>query len=197
MPGNPPPFSTEKEGLLLYLRQQRDGLRYAAYGLTEEQIRLRPTHSALTIGGLLKHAASTEHGWTQLMIGGSNEATEESYVQEFHVHDTDTLTGLVARLDGVAAATEAATNGLESLDVSVSLPEAPWYPQASQGYSARWILLHVLEELARHAGHADILREHIDGATMFELMAGAEGWPETEWIKPWRPPEAAADAPTG
>jgi hypothetical protein len=48
-------------------------------------------------------------------------------------------------------------------------------------------LLHLLEELARHAGHADIIREHIDGATMYELMAGAEGWPETDWLKPWRP----------
>ena len=55
----------------------------------------------------------------------------------------------------------------------------------------RWILIHVIEELARHAGHADIIREHIDGATMYELMAGAEGWPETPWIKPWRPAGSA------
>jgi uncharacterized damage-inducible protein DinB len=194
MPGNPPPFRTEREGLLLYLRQQRDGLKYAAYGLTEEQIRLRPTRSALTIGGLLKHAASTERGWTQLMVGGSGGGTEESYDDEFRVADSDTLTGLLAQLDEVAGETEAATNALESLDVTVSLPEAPWYPSDPSGYSARWILLHVLEELARHAGHADILREHIDGATMVELMAGAEGWPETEWIKPWRPPAAPSDA---
>jgi tRNA uridine 5-carboxymethylaminomethyl modification enzyme len=45
------------------------------------------------------------------------------------------------------------------------------------------------EEIARHAGHADIVRESIDGATMFELMAGAEGWPATEWLEPWQPPE--------
>jgi hypothetical protein len=51
----------------------------------------------------------------------------------------------------------------------------------------RWVLLHLIEELARHAGHADIVRESIDGATAYELMAAAEGWPETDWLKPWKP----------
>ena len=45
----------------------------------------------------------------------------------------------------------------------------------------------VINELARHSGHADIIRESIDGATMYELIAGLEGWPETDWIKPWKP----------
>ena len=71
---------------------------------------------------------------------------------------------------------------LDDLGDKVQLPAAPWYPHDPEGFSARWILLHVLEELARHAGHADIIREHIDGATMYELMAGAEGWPETDWL---------------
>ena len=68
-----------------------------------------------------------------------------------------------------------------------TFPAAPWYPEDPEGFSARWILLHVFEELARHAGHADIIREHIDGATMYELMVAEEGWPETDWLKPWRP----------
>ena len=50
----------------------------------------------------------------------------------------------------------------------------------------RWVALHLIEELTRHAGHGDIIRESIDGATMYELMAGVEGWPETDWIKPWK-----------
>jgi hypothetical protein len=70
--------------------------------------------------------------------------------------------------------------------VEVQLAEGPWYPRGG-GYTARWVLLHVLEELSRHAGHADIIREHIDGATMYELMAAVEGWPANEWITPWRP----------
>jgi hypothetical protein len=75
---------------------------------------------------------------------------------------------------------------LPDLGTPVDLPKAPWMP-TGEGYTVRWVLLHVLEELARHAGHADILREQIDGATMYALMAAAEGWPETPWVKPWRP----------
>ena len=51
----------------------------------------------------------------------------------------------------------------------------------------RWVLLHLIEELARHAGHADILREHIDGGTMYPIMAAAEHWPESPWMQPWQP----------
>jgi Protein of unknown function (DUF664) len=68
--------------------------------------------------------------------------------------------------------------------VKVQLQKAPWYPEHPEGFSARWILLHVIEEVARTRVHADIIREHIDGATIFQLMAAAEGWPETDWLKP-------------
>ena len=57
----------------------------------------------------------------------------------------------------------------------------------------RWVLLLLIAEIARHAGHADIVREAIDGATMYALMAAAEGWPETEWLKPWKPKDEAAN----
>ena len=188
MPGNPPPERDEADALLTYIAQQRDGLRYAAYGLTEEQIRLRPTKSALTVGGLLKHGVAMERMWVDILGGREGpEDAENAYEQGFEVSDEDTLESLLATGDEVMAATEATVAALDSLDVRVHLPPAPWYPDSPDGYSARWVLLHVLEELARHAGHADILREQIDGATMYELMAGAEGWPETEWIKPWRP----------
>ena len=79
MPGNPPSVNTEREALVVYLRQQRDGLKNAAYGLTEEQIRLRPTASALTIGGLIKHAASTELGGTETMVGSPDQGSERAY----------------------------------------------------------------------------------------------------------------------
>jgi uncharacterized damage-inducible protein DinB len=194
MPGNPPSVDTEREALVVYLRQQRDGLKNAAYGLTEDQLRLRPTASALTVGGLIKHAASTELGWTQTMIGNPNHATERTYVDSFSLTDADTLPSISAEFDRVAAATEAAVAGLDDLGTKVQLPEAPWMPSDPDGYSARWILLHIMEELARHAGHADIIREQIDGATMYELMAGVEGWPETDWLKPWRAPEPSPEA---
>lgn len=187
MPGNPPPVKTESEALIAYLVQQRDGLRYAAFGLTDAQIRLQPTRSSLTIGGLIKHALVTERGWTDLLLGGKQFVDEHAYADTFTLTDSETLVSLIAEFDQVAADTEAAVASLASMDVAVQLPDAPWYPKNPAGYSARWVLLHLIEELARHAGHADLIREHIDGATMYELMAGAEGWPESDWIKPWKP----------
>src|SRR5829696_8068972 len=63
MPGQVPPVADEREGLLAYLAQQRDALRFAAYGLTDEQARATPTVSSLSVGGLIKHVANTERGW--------------------------------------------------------------------------------------------------------------------------------------
>jgi len=187
VPGNPPSLNTERDQLLAYLVQQRDGLKNAAHGLTEEQARAKPTVSALSVAGLIKHAAHTEKGWIETMRGNPSYANERAYADSFTLADQETLQSVIADLDRVAAETETAVMGLDNLDATVQLPGAPWYPRNPDGFSARWIILHVLEELARHAGHADIIREHIDGATMYELMAAVEGWPETDWLKPWRP----------
>ena len=69
-------------------------------------------------------------------------------------------------------------------------------PTDVDAWSLRWVLLHLIEETARHAGHADIVREAIDGATAFELLAAVEGWPATDWLKPWQP-EQVSGSPTG
>ena len=61
------------------------------------------------------------------------------------------------------------------------------FPDDVEAWSVRWVLLHLVEETARHAGHADIVRESIDGATMYGLMAAAEGWPPGDWLQPWTP----------
>jgi hypothetical protein len=67
--------------------------------------------------------------------------------------------------------------------------DAPWFPRDVDAWSVRWVLLHLIAETARHAGHADIIREAIDGATAFPLMAAAENWPVTPWMQPWQPPK--------
>jgi hypothetical protein len=56
------------------------------------------------------------------------------------------------------------------------------------------VLLHLIEETARHAGHADIVRESVDGATWFALMAGAEKWPPSPWVEAWQPPASVGEA---
>lgn len=184
-------ISSEKEALVAYLLQQREGLKNAAYGLTPDQLRARSSQSALSVGGLLRHAALTEASWINIMRGGSRSA-EEAYADTFALTEADTTETLAAELDRVGAETEAAIGEVDDLDTRFPLPDAPWFPKDQGGASARWILFHVIEELARHAGHADIIREHVDGATMYELMAAAEGWPETDWMKPWRPAERDA-----
>lgn len=191
MPGQAPVLTDEKAQLLAYITQQRDGLRYAAYGLTDEQARLTPTAGALSIGGLLKHAAATEEGWIDLAAargrGGSQAEQEAAYESAFTLLPDETLADALTRYEHVAQETESAVAGLD-LDQPVPVPQGvPWYPDDLDAWSVRWVLLHLVEETARHAGHADIVRESIDGATMYELMAGAEGWPATDWLTPWSP----------
>jgi hypothetical protein len=65
----------------------------------------------------------------------------------------------------------------------------PWFPADVEAWSVRWVLLHLIEETARHVGHADIIRESLDGATAIPLMAAVEGWPASPWVQPWEPPQ--------
>jgi hypothetical protein len=192
MPGTVPPVADERDGLLKYIAQQRAGIRYAAYGLTEEQIRMTPTESQICIGGLIKHVTACERGWIDTMLQRrkpqSVEDAAAAYVADWQVDDDDTLAGLLADYEACARETEEAVASIDDLSMPVPVPrDAPWFPQDVDAWSARWVLLHLVEEIARHAGHGDIIREHIDGATMYALMAGAEGWPETPWLKPWQP----------
>jgi uncharacterized damage-inducible protein DinB len=194
MPGTVPPVADERDGLLKYLAQQRAGIRYTVYGLTEEQIRTRPTRSAICLGGLVKHVTHTERGWVDTMLqrdrSQDREAAVAAYRSQWEVTDDDTLASLLADYEACARETEEAVAGVADLAQPVPVPrDAPWFPQDVEAWSVRWVLLHLIEEVARHAGHADIIREHIDGATTYELMAAAEGWPETPWLKPWRPPQ--------
>ena len=186
MPGNVPPVANEREGLLGFLAQQRTVLKIAAYGLTEEQLRAAPSASALSVGGLIKHCTATERSWMATVEQRPGQ-DEDAYLDNFRLTPDDTLAGLVADLDAAGAETEAIMAGIADLDQPVPVPDAPWYPKDLEAWSVRWVLLHLIEELARHAGHADIVRESVDGATAYELMAAAEGWPATDWLKPWKP----------
>jgi uncharacterized damage-inducible protein DinB len=197
MPGQVPPISNERDGLLAYLDQQRHVLRVAAHGLTESQARATPTRSSLSVGGLVKHVAHTEQGWVDTILQRDREAgdAEDAYEDSFRLRDDETLAGTLAFFDAVAAETSEVVAGL-ALDHPVPVPPAPWNPTDVEAWSLRWVLLHLIEETARHAGHADIVREAIDGATAFELLAAVEGWPETDWLKPWTPDEVSG-SPTG
>ncbi|MGB3440973.1 MAG: DinB family protein [Actinophytocola sp.] len=187
MDANVPPVPDERSGLLGFLAQQRRVLKHAAYGLTEEQLRATPSASALSVGALLKHVAFTERGWIIRVTGGPEPSGEDSYNQQFDLSESDTLESLLAGLDAAGAETEAAIAEIDDLGRAVPVPDQPWFPKDLKAWSVRWVLLHLIEETARHAGHADIIRESIDGATGIELLAGAENWPPSPWLTPWHP----------
>jgi hypothetical protein len=170
------PAAQERADLVDVLRKHRGLVRLTVAGLTDEQARLSPTVSSLCLGGLVKHVTATELQWTRFVVDGpapfagldwadidcTNPPRE---VQEspagFRLREGETLAGLLARYDEVAAATDELVLSVD-LDALQPLPRAPWFePGAS--WSARRVFTHILAETAQHAGHADILRETIDG----------------------------------
>jgi uncharacterized damage-inducible protein DinB len=190
MAGNVSPVTDERSGLLAFLAQQRHVIRTAAHGLSDEQAKAVPSASALSVGGLVKHVANTESGWIDLVLQLPPKPFEDGmtdYFENYRLGESETLESVLERYDRVAARTEEVVAGIPDLGGPVPVPKGvPWFPKDVDAWSVRWVLLHLIEETARHAGHADIVRESLDGATAMPLMAAAEGWPETEWVKPWR-----------
>ncbi|WP_309080610.1 DinB family protein [Zhihengliuella sp.] len=196
MPAMPGPVADEKSSLLAFLNQQHQNFRTVAYGLTDDQARLAPTASTLSVGALIKHAAACEAGWVDRIAAAPGypaadsvpfEEAAAAYAAQYRMSEADTLEGLLAALDEQERITETIVQAAD-LDADVPVPRnAPWFPRDIEAWSVRWVLGHLIEELSRHAGHADIIRESVDGATWFELMAGIDGMAETPWLKPWQP----------
>jgi uncharacterized damage-inducible protein DinB len=187
MPGFPPTADDERDQLLAFLEQQRKVLRLTAYGLSDVQARMAPSVSPLTIGGLVKHVTKVESHWIDIVLGRTAPPDEDGYDQGFSLADDETLSGILDDYDQVAARTDEVVGGL-SVEAAVPVPQGvPWFPSDIEAWTLRWVLLHMIEETARHAGHADIVRESIDGATWFPLMSAAEQWDLRPWVEPWQP----------
>ncbi|WP_300008551.1 DinB family protein [Pseudonocardia sp.] len=159
--------NTERVDLLETLATHRGFLLHTVQGLTDEQARQRTTVSELTLGGLIKHVARTEAGWLDFIERGTAamEATADSWAEHadgFVLRPDETLAGVLAEYADVAKRTDALVASLPSLDVAHPLPEAPWFPTGATR-SARRVFTHIVAETAQHAGHADILREALDG----------------------------------
>ncbi len=157
----------ERADLLAMLAKHRHFLRYPARGLTDEQAAARSTASELCIGGLIKHVTAVERQWARFIVEGpvamSGNFDPEAYTNGFRMLPGETLAGLLEDYAAAAAATDELARTVPALDAAQPLPPAPWFePGAS--WSARRVLMHIIAETAQHAGHADILRESIDGA---------------------------------
>ncbi|QGN49618.1 DinB family protein [Micromonospora sp. WMMD558] len=164
MTASAPSVTGERADLLASLRRHRGFLLQTVQGLSDEQAALRSTVSELCLGGLVKHVATTEAAWLRFAVGGADAMASEpvDWLGQFRMTEGETLAGLLDAYAEVAARTDELVTTLD-LDGSHPLPSAPWFePGAS--WSVRRVLLHVIAETAQHAGHADILREAIDGA---------------------------------
>ncbi|KUN33828.1 hypothetical protein AQJ30_31720 [Streptomyces longwoodensis] len=166
----------ERGALLSFLAEQRGGIRRAVLGLTEEQASSRPSASELSLAGLVKHAAEVEQGWISRAKGvpPAVKRDRSNWHECFVLVGDETLPGQLAYWEEVAAETEEFIRSAPSLDDTFALPNEPWFPP-DERVSLRWLCLHLIRETARHAGHADIIRESLDGKTAFELVALEQG----------------------
>jgi len=165
-------LEAERSDLLAMLGKHRHFLRYTTRDLTDEQARARTTVSELTLGGLIKHVTLVELNWARFIVegpaetrGGSDMPAElvTQWQEQFRLLDSETLAGVLADYEVAAAATDELAATLPDLSATQPLPSAPWFP-AGERWSARRVLMHIIAETAQHAGHADIIRESIDGA---------------------------------
>jgi len=158
----------ERADLLAMLGKHRYFLRHTAQGLSDDQARTRSTVSELTIGGLIKHVASTESQWLDFIeqgtsaMEGSPDDDWSEFALGFQMVEDETLEGLLARYDEVGRRTDALLASLPDLDLAHPLPEAPWF-EAGASWTARRVFMHIVAETSQHSGHADIIREAIDG----------------------------------
>jgi hypothetical protein len=160
----------ERADLAQALAKQRYFLRHTTRDLTDEQAAQRTTVSELCLGGVIKHVTATERQWVTFILEGQavmgaweDEGAMASWLDGFRMLAGETLPGLLADYDAVARRTDELVETLPDLDSAQPLPEAPWFERGAR-WSARRVLMHVLAETAQHAGHADIIREALDGA---------------------------------
>ena len=172
MTSNAPTITGERADLLQALTKHRHFLRMTVRDLTDEQAAQRTTISELTLAGLIKHVAATEQAWIDFVLEGPTAMGDYSnpskadiarWTTMFRMVDGETLASLLADYAEVARRTDELVASLPDLDASHPLPVAPWFEQGAS-WSARRVLLHIIAETSQHAGHADIIRESLDGA---------------------------------
>jgi len=166
-----PVDADEATSLVAFLDYQRASFARKIDGLDAEQLSARPTVSTMTLGGLTKHLALVEDDWLSVVLAGVDPATlwadvdwDADFDYEWRTAADDSpeelaLMWRTAIARGDAHLSEALASG-SGLDTLAAAPRP-----GREGMTLRWILLHLIEEYARHLGHADLFRETIDGAT--------------------------------
>jgi uncharacterized damage-inducible protein DinB len=165
------PLTGERADLAETLSKHRYFLTFTARDLTDEQAAARTTASELTVGGIIKHVTAVERNWARFIVEGpaddrgdwQDPGRIQAYLDGFKMLPGETLAGLISDYRAAAAATDELLAALPDLVASHPLEEAPWNPPGAR-WSARRVMLHLIAETSQHAGHADIIRESLDGA---------------------------------
>lgn len=188
-----PARDDEKTGLIAYIEQQLDDLRAAALGLTEEQARATPCRSELSVAGLLKHVVwvmrtRAERVRTGARLEPIDEAGVADFLAGFALRADETCAETLAEFDRVRADYLAALRTVDP-DADDTQPSSPWDGiDDARPIKARYWLVHEIEEFARHAGHADIIREQLDGESVPRLGKTRSGLPANAFFTPYQPP---------
>ncbi|MFT4215753.1 MAG: DUF664 domain-containing protein [Micropruina sp.] len=181
-----------------FVRNQLAQVRSTVHGLTDEQWHQRSTVSEFTLAALVAHVGEVAEQYgvgIEAAVGGpadySEGITEGEGGPVTGRSGEDLLAEFDRRVAGFSTLLERVESGVIPLDGLVPVPAAAWFPKDLTHWEVRWVLLHVATEVARHAGHADIIRESIDGKGAYELNALADGeqwppwgnghWTDSEW----------------
>ncbi|UEJ81226.1 DinB family protein [Brachybacterium halotolerans subsp. kimchii] len=188
-----PTQDTEIDGLVGYIDAQLDALRASIHGLTEEQAHAAPCRSALSVGALVKHAIYGMREATERLTAGPrlDPLTPEAFAKHAdstRLGDDESAAALLPAFDAARADYLAALRSTDPAAASQEAP-APWAGiTAPTPILQRYYLVHQVEELARHAGHADIIREQIDGVTIPEILMTLSGQEANEFFTPYEAP---------
>ena len=152
--------ATEPAGLSEFLDMQREALIEKLQGVSDDDARRAPTVSSLSLLSLVKHSAVWERRWFQVVVAGRRFAGEwpDAHPRDengFRLADDDTVETVVAYYREQIAASQEILRTVD-LDARCARPE--------MAGNLRWVAIHMIEETARHAGHADIIRETIDSS---------------------------------
>ena len=165
------PTADEATTLWSFLDYYRSILIRKVEGITEAQARQTLGPSELTLLGLVRHMAEVERGWFRRrfmdvdcpFLYCGDAARGEDPDADFHPSATDTVADALAALREEIVFARASTAGF-SMD-TLAAADPPWNRIPGWRPTLRWIVVHLIEEYARHCGHADLLREAADGAT--------------------------------
>lgn len=165
----------ERDDLLALVTDQRSNFLYTVGNLDDTQARARTTVSELTLGGLLKHLGLMQRSWLDVVEGtapakvGWGDLDPDGQ----RMTDAEKLPELLDAFHAAAADFDRTVREEADLDREVTLPEYPWSPPEPVRWTVRRVLWHIFREIAHHSGHADIIRETLDGSSTTAKMAEA------------------------